>query len=52
MPILKRIIRFLAKTAILKKTVLFALKELARQTDNTLDDQFVKIIEARLFSKK
>ena len=52
MPILKRIIRFLIKTDILKKTVLFALKELARQTDNTLDDQFVKVLEARLYPKK
>ena len=52
MPILKRIIRFLAKTAILKKTVLFALKELSKQTDNTLDDQFVRVLEARLFPTK
>ena len=52
MPILKRIIRFLIKTDLLKKTVLFSLKELTKLTDNTLDDQFYRIIEARLYPKK
>ena len=51
MPILKRIIRFLAKTAILKRQYI-CLKRLARQTDNTIDDQFEGFLEARLFPKK
>ena len=32
-----------------KKTVLSLLKSLAKQTNNTLDDQAVDFLEARLF---
>ncbi len=28
-----------------------ALKELSKMTDNSLDDQFVRIVEARLYPK-
>ena len=52
MTIIKKFVRFFIKTELLKKTLLFALKELAKATDNSLDDQFVRTIEARLYPKK
>ena len=35
-----------------KKTILSLLKSLAKQTNNTLDDQAVEFLEARLFPDK
>lgn len=35
-----------------KKTVLSLLKSLAKQTNNTIDDQAVDFLEARLFPEK
>ena len=51
MTIIKKFVRFFIKTELLKKILLFALKELAKATDNSLDDQFVRTIEARLYPK-
>ena len=33
----------------MKRLIVDLLKELAKQTDNTLDDQAVSFIEARMF---
>ena len=35
-----------------KKTILSLLKSLAKQTNNTLDDQAVDFLEARLFPEQ
>ena len=51
MTIIRKIIRFILKKDLLKKTLVFTLKELAKLSDNNLDDQFVRTIEARLYPK-
>tara|TARA_R100000234_G_scaffold46802_1_gene27940 strand:- start:2030 stop:2191 length:162 start_codon:yes stop_codon:yes gene_type:complete len=51
MTIGRKIIRFLVKKNYFKNLLVFALKELAKLTDNTIDDQFVKTLEARLYPK-
>jgi hypothetical protein len=35
-----------------KKTILSLLRSLAKQTNNTIDDQAVDFVEARLFPEK
>lgn len=51
MAIFRKVFRFLIKQNFFKNLLLYALKELSKMTENNLDDQFVKIIEARLYSK-
>ena len=47
--ILKPILMVFIKSKAMKRLVLDLLKALAKQTDNTLDDQAVSFIEARMF---
>ena len=47
--ILKPILMVFIKSKALKRLILDLLKALAKQTDNTLDDQAVSFIEARMF---
>ena len=49
--ILRKFIKFLITKNYFKNLLLFALKELAKLTDNTIDDQFVRTLEARLYPK-
>jgi len=51
MTIGRKIIRFLVKKNYFKNLLIYALKELAKLTDNTIDDQFVRTLEARLYPK-
>ena len=51
MTIGRKIIRFLIKKNYFKNLLIYALKELAKLTDNTIDDQFVRTLEARLYPK-
>ena len=51
MTISRKIIRFLVKKNYFKNLLIFALKELAKFTDNSIDDQFVRTLEARLYPK-
>ena len=51
MTIIRRTFRYLIKQNFFKNILLYALKELAKMTDNGLDDQFVRVIEARLYPK-
>lgn len=51
MTIFRKVFRFLIKQNFFKNVLLYALKELAKMTENSLDDQFVKVIEARLYPK-
>lgn len=48
----RSVIKFLVTKNYFKNLLLFALKELAKLTSNTIDDQFVRTIEARLYPKK
>ena len=50
--IIRKIIKYLITKNYFKNLLIFALKELAKLTSNTIDDQFVKTIEARLYPKK
>ena len=47
--ILKPILMIFIKSKAMKRLVLDLLKALVKQTDNTIDDQAVAFIEARLF---
>ena len=47
--ILKTILMVFIKSKAMKRLVLDLLKALVKQTDNTLDDQAVSFIEARMF---
>ena len=47
--ILKPILMVFIKSKAMKRLVLDLLKALVKQTDNTLDDQAVSFIEARMF---
>ena len=47
--ILKPILLIFIKSKAMKRLVLDLLKALVKQTDNTLDDQAVSFIEARMF---
>ena len=47
--ILKPILLVFIKSKAMKRLVLDLLKALAKQTDNTIDDQAVSFIEARLY---
>ena len=47
--ILKPILMVFIKSKAMKRLVLDLLKALVKQTDNTIDDQAVAFIEARLF---
>ena len=47
--ILKPILLVFIKSKAMKRLIVDLLKALAKQTDNTLDDQDVSFIEARMF---
>ena len=47
--ILKPILLIFIKSKAMKRLVVDLLKALAKQTDNTLDDQAVSFIEARMY---
>ena len=47
--ILKPILLVFIKSKAMKRLVVDLLKALAKQTDNTIDDQAVSFIEARLY---
>jgi hypothetical protein len=47
--IFKPILLVFIKSKAMKRLILDLLKALAKQTDNTLDDQAVSFIEARMF---
>ena len=47
--ILKPILMVFIKSKAMKRLVLDLLKALVKQTDNTMDDQAVSFIEARMF---
>ena len=47
--ILKPILLIFIKSKSMKRLVIDLLKALAKQTDNTIDDQAVEFIEARMF---
>tara|TARA_Y100000361_G_C10842010_1_gene180054 strand:- start:286 stop:462 length:177 start_codon:yes stop_codon:yes gene_type:complete len=47
--LLKPILMIFIKSKAMKRLVLDLLKALVKQTDNTIDDQAVAFIEARMF---
>jgi hypothetical protein len=47
--IFKPILLVFIKSKAMKRLIVDLLKALAKQTDNTLDDQAVSFIEARMF---
>ena len=47
--ILKPILMIFIKSKAIKRLVIDLLKALVKQTDNTIDDQAVAFIEARLY---
>ena len=47
--ILKPILLVFIKSKAMKRLIIDLLKALAKQTDNTIDDQAVSFIEARLY---
>jgi len=47
--ILKPILMIFIKSKAMKRLVIDLLKALVKQTDNTIDDQAVAFIEARMF---
>ena len=51
MALIRKVFRFLIRKNFFKDVLIYALKELAKMTDNGLDDQFVRVIEARLYPK-
>jgi len=51
MAIFRKVFRYLIRQNYFKDLLIHALKELAKMTDNGLDDQFVRVIEARLYPK-
>ena len=51
MTIFRRLFRYLIKQNFFKDLLLYSLKELSKMTENSLDDQFVRIFECRLYPK-
>ena len=51
MKIARTVFRYLIRQNFFKNILIYALKELAKMTDNSLDDQFVRIVEARMYPK-
>ena len=49
--LIKPILLAFIKSASMKKLILDLLEALVKQTDNTIDDQAVEFIKARLFPK-
>lgn len=49
--IFRKFIKFLITKNYFKNLLIYALKELAKLTDNSIDDQFVRTLEARLYPK-
>ena len=47
--ILKPILLVFIKSKAMKRLIVDLLKALAKQTDNTIDDQAVSVIESRLY---
>ncbi len=47
--ILKPILLVFIKSKAMKRLIIDLLKAIAKQTDNTLDDQAVNFIEARMY---
>ena len=47
--ILKPILLIFIKSKAMKRLIVDLLKTIAKQTDNTIDDQAVEFIEARMF---
>ena len=47
--IFKPILLVFIKSKAMKRLILDLLKALAKQTDNTIDDQVVSFVEARLY---
>ena len=47
--ILKPILLVFIKSKAMKRLIIDLLKALAKQTDNTIDDQAVSFIEARMY---
>ncbi len=47
--ILKPILLVFIKSKSMKRLIVYLLKAIAKQTDNTIDDQAVSFIEARMF---
>ena len=47
--ILKPILLVFIKSKAMKRLIIDLLKAIAKQTDNTLDDQAVEFIEARMY---
>ena len=47
--ILKPILLVFIKSKAMKRLIVDLLKSIAKQTDNTIDDQEVSFIEARMF---
>ncbi len=47
--ILKPILLVFIKSKAMKRLIIDLLKAVSRQTDNTIDDQAVSFIEARMF---
>lgn len=51
MTIIRKAFRYLIRQNYFKNILIYALKELSKMTDNSLDDQFVRIVEARIYPK-
>ena len=51
MTIIRRAFRYLIRQNFFKDLLIYALKELSKMTENSLDDQFVRIVEARIYPK-
>ena len=51
MTIIRKSFRYLIRQNYIKNILIYALKELSKMTDNSLDDQFVRIVEARIYPK-
>ena len=51
MTIIRRAFRYLIRKNFFKDLLIYALKELSKMTENSLDDQFVRIVEARIYPK-
>ena len=47
--ILKPVLLIIIKSKAMKRLIIDLLKAIAKQTDNTIDDQAVGFIEARMF---
>ena len=51
MTIIRKAFSYLIRQNYFKNILIYALKELSKMTDNSLDDQFVRIVEARIYPK-